>query len=417
MLTAVGCTEARQAASSAWPVEPAADSAAVEPVEADSLASSYLAGRIAVADGDLRASPIIWPTRSARPRQFDLRREVFVLRLGVGDYPEALALARSLAEPRPGRRGRRFLMLVFEQVKAGDFAAGAALPEIADQGIVGHRQADLRRSGLPSAPATRQAAVDSLLAEERDDGLGAICLYHAAMMLALDGRTDARACSSRSSRVTAGRRPGRSRRSSPSRRRPARRGGIAGARGAAGADPGQQRARDGAGRPPGRRRSAAAGDRRCQRHGGRAAQPRPGAQRPDAEGQALLLARMAAYLAPSQGDVALLIAEISLAQGNPEEARCASSPTCRPICPMAGRPGCSVPRSSPPRTGRDEAIARLDQMADERRPSGSTHWSPRATSCRQDRSPIRRPPTTGRSAGSTRSRSGTGRFLRARHRS
>jgi hypothetical protein len=40
----------------------------------------------------------------------------------------------------------------------------------------------------------------------------------------------------------------------------------------------------------------------------------------NASTQALLLARMAGFLAPGSGDVALLIAQINLVQGNPAEA-------------------------------------------------------------------------------------------------
>ncbi|MEZ5865088.1 MAG: hypothetical protein R3D25_13870 [Geminicoccaceae bacterium] len=157
LLTAVGCTEARQAASSAWPVEPALGAAEVEPAAVDSLASSYLAGRIALADGDLRiAADNLGNALDLDPDNLELRREVFALRLGVGDYPAALALAGTLVEIDPDAEDAQ-LMLVLESVQAGDFAAaGAALPEVADRRASSASPSRSSAPGSPSAPATRR---------------------------------------------------------------------------------------------------------------------------------------------------------------------------------------------------------------------------------------------------------------------
>ena len=89
----------------------------------DSLASSYLAGRIALADGDLRiAADNLGNALALDPDNLELRREVFMLRLGVGDYPAALALAESLVEIDPDAEDAAAHARVRER-EGGDFAA------------------------------------------------------------------------------------------------------------------------------------------------------------------------------------------------------------------------------------------------------------------------------------------------------
>jgi len=367
LLTAVGCTDARQAASSAWPVEPALGAAEVEPAAVDSLASSYLAGRIALADGDLRiAADNLGNALDLDPDNLELRREVFALRLGVGDYPAALALAGTLVEIDPDAEDAQ-LMLVLESVQAGDFAAaGAALPEVADRGIVGIAKPILG-AWITFGAGDPDAAVASLLAEERDDGLGAIRLYHAAMMLALDGRTDAARAELEPLVTSDGR--------APTRLVTA----LVAIEAAAGQDAAAIRVlEEQLAQTPGN--SVLETALAELRAGGDPPLPvtDPATGMADgllslaralndqnAQGQALLLARMAAYLAPGQGDVALLIAEISLAQGNPEEALriLADVPADSPYGWEARLLGAQVLATM---DRQDEAIARFDRMADER---------------------------------------------------
>ncbi len=367
LLTVVGCTDARQAASSAWPVEPAAGSTVAEPVEADNLASSYLAGRIALADGDLRsAADNLGQTLALDPDNLELRREVFMLRLGVGDYPAALTLAKSLVEVDPEAEDAR-LMLVFEQVKAGDFAAAeTALAAIPDRGIVGLAKPILG-AWITFGAGDPEAAVTGLLAEEREDGLGAIRLYHAAMMLALDGQTDAARAELEPLVTSDGRAPTRLVTALVAIE-------AAGGQDAAAMQVLQEQLAQtpgnsvfesalaelqAGGDPPLPVTDAASGMADGLLSLARALNDQ------NAEGQALLLARMAAYLAPGQGDVALLIAEISLAQGNPEEALriLAEVPADSPYGWEARLLGAQVLATM---DRQDEAIARFDSMADER---------------------------------------------------
>ena len=93
--------------------------------DGDSLAASYLAGRIALDDGELRLAAENFANALARdPDNFELGRQVFVLRLSIGDYPGALALAESLVTVDPSF-GEARLLLASEDVQTSDFAAAA----------------------------------------------------------------------------------------------------------------------------------------------------------------------------------------------------------------------------------------------------------------------------------------------------
>jgi len=93
--------------------------------DGDSLAASYLAGRIALDDGELRLAAENFANALARdPDNFELGRQVFVLRLSIGDYAEALALAESLVKVDPSF-GEARLLLASEDVQTSDFAAAA----------------------------------------------------------------------------------------------------------------------------------------------------------------------------------------------------------------------------------------------------------------------------------------------------
>lgn len=368
LLTAVGCSDARQAASSGWPIEPAIGPTigATEPPEPANLASSFLAGRIALADGDLRAAAEnLGDALALDPDNLELRREVFSLHLGIGDYPTALALAESLAEIDPDAEDAA-LMLVFRDVRAGDFArAAAALAPVGDRGIVGVAKPILD-AWITFGAGHPDEAVAALVKEERDDGLGAIRLYHAAMMLALDGQTDAARGKLEPLVTGDGRTPTRlvtglvaieaaSGRGSEAARMLEEQLAATPGNSALEAALAQLRAGE---HPPLPVTDAASGMADALLSLARALNDQK------AQGQALLMARMAAYLAPGQGDVALLIADISLDQGNPEEALAilAGVPADSPFGWEARLLGAQVLAT----TGHeDEAIARLDQMAEE----------------------------------------------------
>ena len=369
LLTVVGCSDARQAASSGWPVEPAAGPPIGNgaPGEEPNLASSYLAGRIALADGDLRAAARnLGDALALDPDDLELRREVFTLHLGVGDYPAAITLARSLVEIDPDAEDAE-LMLVFQDVRAGDFVeARKAMASVDERGIVGVAKPILG-AWITFGAGEADAAIAALLGDDRDDGLGSIRLYHAAMMLALDGRT-AQARETLEPLVTGdGRTPTRLVT------------GLAAIEAMDGRTPEAIRLlEEQLAQTPGNSVLDAA--LAALRAGGNLPLPVADAATgmadvllslaralddQNAQGQALLMARMAAYLAPGQGDIALLIAEIALDQGNPEEALSilAAVPADSPYGWDARLLGAQVLATM---GEEDEAIARLDRMADER---------------------------------------------------
>lgn len=157
----------------------------------DSLAASYLAGRIALDDGDLRtAAESFGSALRLDPDNVELRRQVFTLRLGIGDYGAALDLARQLAERDPAFAEAR-LLLAAEAVVARDFAeARRHLGGIGERELVSIAKPVLDAwvaFGADDAPR----AFDLLAAESDRGGLERIRRFHAASMHGLAGEIDA----------------------------------------------------------------------------------------------------------------------------------------------------------------------------------------------------------------------------------
>ncbi len=288
----------------------------------DSLAASYLAGRIALDDGDLRLAAENFANALARdPDNFELRRQVFVLRLSVGDYAEALALAETLVAIDP-TFGEARLLLAARHVRAGAFAAAET-----ELGGIGERElVALARpifAGWIALGSGDEAQALASLSETRPaDGLERIQRYHAALLLALTDRLDEAAAAMRELVDLDSLNPVR----------------LVTALAAMEAMAGD---RDTAAEVLRGQLALGSGDVVLEtaleqlEAGGLPALPAtdPATGMADAllslataldeqgaRPQALVLARLAGYLAPGQGDVALLIAEINLGQGNPDEA-------------------------------------------------------------------------------------------------
>jgi tetratricopeptide (TPR) repeat protein len=333
----------------------------------DGLAASYLAGRIALDDGDLRLAADNFGNALLRdPDNDELRRQVFTLRLGVGDYPAALDLAQTLIDRDPTFGDAR-LLLAFDAVKANDFAAAERLLD----GIGERDFASLAKPILEAwvAFGAGDTARGLALLEEPASGQGLerIAQYHTALMLALAGRVEEAAERLRPL-------------VDPETGNPirlvltlaaldARTGDVAAAegllRGQLEIDPGDvvleatlAELESGA-LPalPVDDAASAMADALISLAGALDAQ--------NASAQALILARFAAFLEPTSAETALLIAEINLGQDNADEALRALAPI--PADSVYAWEGRLLSVQALAMLEREEdALGTLEQMADER---------------------------------------------------
>jgi tetratricopeptide (TPR) repeat protein len=290
--------------------------------EGDSLAASYLAGRIALDDGDFRAAAENFARVLERdPDNFELQRQVFTLQLGIGDYPAALALAETLIEVDPSF-GEARLLLASRAVLADDYAAAATqVEQIGDRELVA-LAGPIFDGWIAFGAGDVDRAIAILDDMEDSGGLERIQRYHTALVMLLADRVP----------------------EAVERMRPLVDAEIrnpihlvtalstmearAGDREAAESVLQRQLALSpndvvletalaelAAGEVPNLSvRDPATGMADALLSLATALEDQ------NASAQALVLARLAGYLASGQGDVALLIAEINLAQGNAEEA-------------------------------------------------------------------------------------------------
>ncbi len=343
----------------------ALDSVEVSP---DSLAASYLAGRVALDDGDLRlAAENLGNALRLDPENFDLRRQVFILRLSIGDYAAALDLARHLVTRDPAF-GEARLLLAAEAVIDDDFAeAERQLELIGDRELV-----SIAKPVLDAWVAFGAGETALALAMLADDGAGSgglerIQRYHAASMRAMQGELE----------------PAREllrELVEPDARNPVRLvvalaavEVLAGAPAAAEellarqleAEPGDivletaaSAVRDGSGPDlPIDGPAAGMADALVSLAGAFDEQ--------GARSQALVLGRLAAFLAPTQGDTALLLARINLRQENTAEAlRVLETVPADSVYAWEARLLAAQAMAEMERE--DEAVATLEAMAAER---------------------------------------------------
>lgn len=157
-------------------------------VSESSPAGAYLAGRFALETGDLAvAADDFGAALKADPDNLEIRRQVFLLRLAAGDYPEALDAARGLVElGRDADEAR--LLLGLERMKAGQpDAAQAEFARIGSRSVIA-LPLPVIDAWAEFAAGARSTAIAAIGAPDRSQGLAVLRTYHQAAMLGLDGR-------------------------------------------------------------------------------------------------------------------------------------------------------------------------------------------------------------------------------------
>jgi tetratricopeptide (TPR) repeat protein len=158
------------------------------PIEGGSAAGSYLVGRFAIESGDyVAAAESLDRALAADPENLDLRRQVFLLRLANGDDERALAAAASLVEIDAGA-DEPLLLLALDRVRAGKHAqARDLLQRVSERGATG-----LVLPVLDAWAAFGAGDVKGALAkiggESSEQPLYLLRRYHRALMLELSRR-------------------------------------------------------------------------------------------------------------------------------------------------------------------------------------------------------------------------------------
>ena len=309
------------AAGFSVPASYAAESTLLQNVAADpSTEGDSLA--IALDDGDFRTAAENFARALERdPDNFELRRQVFTLQLGIGDYPAALALADTLIEVDPAF-GEARLLLASRHVLASDYAAAAAqIERIGERELVA-LATPVFDAWIAFGAGDADRAIAILGEADDTSGLERIQQYHAALLMLLADRPSEAVSQMRPLVDAEGRNPIRLvvALAAMETRAGNREAALtlledqlafspndivletALADLAAGEVPSLSVTDPATGMADALLSLATALDDQ------------------NASAQALVLARLAGYLAPGQGDVALLIAEINLGQGNAEEA-------------------------------------------------------------------------------------------------
>lgn len=369
---AVGCADLARLSGTSTAAEPGQGELRTAAIDTPDtlgagLAASYLAGRIALDDGDLRLAADNFGNALDRdPDNDELRRQVLTLRVGVGDFPAALEVAETLLERDPTFGDSR-LLLAFQAVKSNDFGEA----ELLLNGIGEREFASLPKPILEAWVAfgagERERGMAMLAESATSDGLERIERYHGALMMALDGQVAEGADWLRPL-------------IDPDSGNPVRlvvtlaaldaqAGDLDGAasfvRRQLELNPGDivletalLELESGAVPDlPVDNASSGMADALLSLAGALDAQ--------NASAQALILARLASYLEPTNGEVALLIAEISLSQDNAAEAvEVLETVPADSVYAWEGR--LTAAQALAALEQEDEALARLDAMADER---------------------------------------------------
>lgn len=154
----------------------------------DSAAGNYLAGRFAADQGDMRtAAESFERALAADPSNFELRREIFVLNLASGNVDRALGSANELAALEPDMDEVK-LLFALRDAKAGQFkAAKESLSHIPARGITG-LSVPLLDAWASFGAGDVDAALGRLRADRDDQALAPLRRYHEALILALSGR-------------------------------------------------------------------------------------------------------------------------------------------------------------------------------------------------------------------------------------
>ena len=151
----------------------------------------YLAGNHALNSGHLDEAAVFFGRAlDANPEDAILVRQVYLLTLAGGRYEEAIGLAeRAIALDSSDPEAQ--LLIALDQVQDGDFAeARDTLDQVGERGVAGLATPFLDAWAVFGEGG--DDAVDQSLARlDEGESLGALNVYHGAMMLDLGGRLEA----------------------------------------------------------------------------------------------------------------------------------------------------------------------------------------------------------------------------------
>lgn len=158
------------------------------PIEGGSASGSYLVGRFAIESGDYaEAAESLDRALAADPENVDLRRQVFLLRLANGDDERALAAAASLVEIDAGA-DEPLMLLALDRARAGQHAAARdLLQRVSERGATGLVQPVLEAWAIFGTGQVEQA-LREIGGESAEQPLYLLRRYHRALMLALARR-------------------------------------------------------------------------------------------------------------------------------------------------------------------------------------------------------------------------------------
>jgi Flp pilus assembly protein TadD len=345
----------------------ASDGVPLDPAGSSGAAGSYLAGHFALDQGDFTAAIHNFnDALTVDPDNLELRRQAFVLRRATGQFADALADARSLSDLDPDSEEVRLLLAV-QAVKQQNFAAvREELDGLPARGV-GSIAAPILDAWAQFGGGDRDGAIRVLAGSGKDDPLGPLKRYHRAMMMALAGRVaEGRTLLAD---LVAAQDP------APTR--------IMVSLAAIDVQAGDRAAAEKLLQPrvASTDGSVVLGDALAAIERGDSLRapihdPASGAadallgiaealsqQRTGAQG--LVLARLASYLAPDQGDIWLLIGRISRDQGSTTQALAAFR-TVPDGSPQSWDARLAIADTLRDDDKSDEAVALLSQMADER---------------------------------------------------
>jgi tetratricopeptide (TPR) repeat protein len=158
------------------------------PIAGNSTAGSYLVGRFALETGDYReAADQLDRALAADPGNVELRRQIFLLRLASGDYPQALAAAKALVEVETDS-DEALLLLALERIRAQDYRhARDLLQKVSDRGAAG-LVTPVIDAWAAYGSGDAEAGLTRLGTSTAEQGLDLLRRYHRALMLTLAGR-------------------------------------------------------------------------------------------------------------------------------------------------------------------------------------------------------------------------------------
>ncbi len=186
-LALAGCAD--DPASQWWPIGLGHSAVAAQGDGTSSnAAGNYLAGRAALEAGDLSsAADDFEDALAASPGNADLRRQVFELRLGSGEFDRALETARLLDESGAAT-DEVVLLLALDAARGGRHQdAVTRFERLSTASMAGPVQPMLL-AWARFAAGSHAEAIEALTTPDQNAGLQRLQVFHRAAMLGLDGR-------------------------------------------------------------------------------------------------------------------------------------------------------------------------------------------------------------------------------------